>query len=209
MKRFLIADDHSIIRYAIRNILLASYVDVHVEEASNAEEMLHKVLKENWDVVITDISMPGRSGLEVLQEIRQAHPKLPVLVLSMHREELYAVRVMKAGGSGYLKKDTAMNELVKAVDSVLQGKKYITPSIAEHLAHSIENDTEANPHESLSDREFEIMKLLASGISLTDVSAKLSLGITTISTYRSRIMKKLNLKTNADLLHYAIAHKLL
>ncbi|MEP7277356.1 MAG: response regulator transcription factor [Bacteroidota bacterium] len=209
MKRFLIADDHAIIRYALKNILLAAFLNAHVEEVVDAEDLLRKVMTEEWDVVITDISMPGRSGLEILQQIRQTHPKLPVLVLSMHPEELYAVRVMKAGGSGYLRKDTAMQELVNAVNRVLLGKKYITPSIAEHLAHSVENDSANIPHEDLSDREFEIAKLLASGMSLTDISEKLSLSITTISTYRMRIMKKLNLKTNADLTLYAIEYKML
>lgn len=209
MKRFLIADDHAIIRYALKNILLAAFINAYVEEVADAEDLLKKVLEEEWDVVITDISMPGRSGLEVLQQIRQTHSRLPVLVLSMHPEELYAVRVMKAGGSGYLRKDTAMQELVNAVNRVLSGKKYITSTIAEHLAYSVENDSANIPHEDLSDREFEIAKLIASGMSLTEVSEKLSLSITTISTYRSRVMKKLNLKTNADLTLYAIENKII
>jgi len=209
MKRFLIADDHAIIRYAIKCILQEAFLDTQIEEVNDAEDLLQKVLNEHWDVVITDISMPGRSGLEILQQIRRTHPKLPVLVLSIHREEIYAVRVMKAGGSGYIRKDTAMQDLVRAVKDVLQGKKYIPPSIAEQLVYSLENDSATIPHENLSDREFEIMKLLASGVSLTDISNRLSLGITTISTYRARIMVKLHLKTNADLMHYAISHKLL
>jgi two-component system, NarL family, invasion response regulator UvrY len=209
MKRFLIADDHAIIRYALKNILLTAFVNAYIEEVTDAEDLLKKVVEETWDVVITDISMPGRSGLEILQQIKQMYPKLPVLVLSMHPEELYAVRVMKAGGSGYLRKDTAMHELEKAVNSVLLGKKYITPSIAEQLAHSVENDSPDIPHENLSDRELEILMLLASGMSLTEISGKLSLSVTTISTYRTRIMKKLNLRTNADLTHYAIAHKII
>lgn len=209
MKRFIIADDHAIIRYALKNILAKAFLDVYVEEVADAEDLLKKVLTEQWDVVITDISMPGRSGLEVLQQIRQTHPKLPVLVLSMHAEELYAVRVMKAGGSGYLKKDTVMEELVNAVNRVLQGKKYITASIAEQLAYSIGNDSADIPHKDLSDREFEIATLLASGMSLTEISEKLSLSITTISTYRARIMKKLNLRTNAELTLYAIEHKII
>ncbi|MEP6748553.1 MAG: response regulator transcription factor [Bacteroidota bacterium] len=209
MKRFLIADDHAIIRYALKNILLTAFVNAHIEEVTDAEDLLKKVVEERWDVVITDISMPGRSGLEILQQIKQIYPKLPVLVLSMHPEELYAVRVIKAGGSGYLRKDTAMHELEKAVNSVLMGKKYITPSIAEQLAHSVENDLSDIPHENLSDRELEILILLASGMSLTEISEKLSLSVTTISTYRTRITKKLNLKTNADLTQYAIAHKII
>ena len=208
MKRFLIADDLPMIRYAIKNILLGAYMGAHVTEVGDAEELLKKVTEEQWDVVITDISMPGRSGLDIMQQIRQLYPKLPVLVLSIHPESLYAVRVMKAGGSGYLKKDSAMHELVKAVEIVLQGKKYIPPAIAEQLAHSVENDASNIPHENLSDREFEILKLLASGLSLTDIAEKLTLSITTVSTYRTRILKKLNLKSNSDLTQYAFAYNL-
>jgi two-component system invasion response regulator UvrY len=209
MKKFLIADDHAIIRYALKNILVESYPGAVVEEAENAETLLMKVMQEPWDVVITDISMPGKSGLEILQEIRRLYPRMPVLVLSMHPEQLYAVRVMKAGGSGYLRKDMAMQELVTAVERVLSGKKYITESVAEKLAFSVGDDTNANPHEGLSDREFEIAKLLASGMSLTEIADKLSLSITTISTYRSRVMKKMNLSSNAELTQYAISHHLL
>ncbi len=209
MKKFLIADDHAIIRYALKNILVESYPGAVVEEVDNAETLLVKVMQEPWDVVITDISMPGKSGLEILQDIRRLHPRMPVLVLSMHPEQLYAVRVMKAGGSGYLRKDMAMQELVTAVERVLSGKKYITESVAEKLAFSVCDDTNANPHEALSDREFEIAKLLASGMSLTEIADKLSLSITTISTYRSRVMKKMNLSSNAELTQYAISHNLL
>lgn len=209
MERFLIADDHEIFLYALKQILLRSFPDAQIESVQNAEELLKKVMEQEWDVVITDISMPGRSGLEILHQIRQSFPKLPVLVLSMHPEELYAVRVIKAGGSGYLKKDIPPHEFINAINRVLMGKKYITASIAEQLAYSVEHDSKNNPHTNLSNREFEIAKLLASGISLTEISGKLSLGITTVSTYRSRIMKKLNLKTNAELTLYAIEHKIL
>lgn len=209
MKRFLIADDHAIFLYALKQILLKSFPDAYIQEVTDAEDILKKVMAEEWDVVITDISMPGRSGLEILQQIHQTFPKLPVLVMSMHPEELYAIRVIKAGGSGYLKKDTPPSEFINAINKVLSGKKYITSSIAEQLAYSVENDTKHNPYADLSNREFEIAKLLASGMTLTEIAEKLSLGITTVSTYRTRIMKKLQIKTNADLILYAIEHKIL
>ena len=153
--------------------------------------------------------MPGRSGLESLQQIKQFHPKLPVLILSVYPEEQYAIRVLKAGASGYLNKDLAPEELVKAVNCVLVGKKYITPSVAEKLASALDLDSEKALHEFLSDREFEVLKLLAAGKSVSDIAEQLSLSVTTVSTYRARIMTKMNLKTNADLTLYAIEHKLL
>ena len=164
---------------------------------------------ESWDVVISDISMPGRSGLEALQQIRQDHPKLPILILSVHPEDQYAIRVLKAGASGYLTKDSAPEELVKAVNQLLLGKKYITSSIAEKLATTLDQNAEKKPHEYLSDREFEVMKQLAAGKSVSEIAEKLSLSVTTISTYRARIMTKMNLKTNADLTLYSIEQKIL
>ena len=176
---------------------------------TNAEDLLKKVALEEWDVVISDISMPGRSGLEILQQIRLEHPKLPVLMLSVHSEDQYAIRVLKAGASGYLNKESAADELVKAVNHLLLGKKYITPSIGEKMATMLDKDKGKLPHEYLSDREFEVFKLLAAGKSVSEISEKLILSVTTVSTYRARIMTKLNLKTNSDLTLYAIEHKLL
>jgi two-component system invasion response regulator UvrY len=208
MRRFLIADDHTVVRKGLRQILLDAFPSAFVEEVGDAEDLFKKVMTEEWDVVITDISMPGRSGLEVLQQIRQTLPKLPILVLSVYSEDQYAIRVLKAGASGYLTKNLAPEELVKAVNQVLIGKKYITPSIAEKLATTLEHDTEKLPHECLSDREFEVLKLLASGKSVSDIAEKISLSPTTISTYRARIMTKMNLRTNADLTLYAVEYKL-
>jgi DNA-binding NarL/FixJ family response regulator len=209
MLRILIADDHTIVRRGLKQILLEEFVAAVIEEVADAEELLKKVLKEEWDVVISDISMPGRSGLEVLQQIKQYYPKLPVLILSMHPEDQYAVRVLKAGASGYLNKDSAADELVKAIRQLLLGKKYITASIAERLAGLLDQDSEKLPHEILSDREFEVLKLLAAGQPVSEIAEKLALSVTTVSTYRARVLIKMNLKTNADLILYAITNKLL
>jgi len=209
MIRILIADDHIIVRRGLKQILLEEFPFAFIEEVGDAEELIKKVMNEEWSVVISDLSMPGRSGLESLQQIKQYHPKLPVLILSIHPEEHYAIRVLKAGASGYLNKDLAPEELVKAVNCVLAGKRYITSSIAEKLASSLDLNSEKVPHEFLSDREFEVLKLIAAGKSVSDIAEQFSLSVTTVSTYRARIMSKMNLKTNADLTLYAIEHDLL
>ena len=209
MLKILIADDHTVVRKGLKQILLEEFLSAEIDEAGDAEELLGKVMKKEWDIVISDISMPGRSGLEVLQQIKQHYPKLPVLILSIHPEDQYAVRVLKAGASGYLNKDSATDELVKAVRQVLLGKKYITTSIAERLASLLDQDPDKLPHEILSDREFEVLKLLAAGSPVSEIAEKLSLSVTTVSTYRARILTKMSLKSNADLTLYAIKNKLM
>jgi len=209
MLRILIADDHSVVRKGLRQILLEEFLAAHIGEAVDGDDLFAKVLKEVWDIVITDISMPGRSGLEILQQIRQHYPKLPILVLSVHPEDQYAIRVMKSGASGYLNKDSAPEELVKAVHRLLLGKKYITPSVAEKLAETLDHDPDRLPHEFLSDREFEVMLLLAGGAPVSEIAGKLSLSPTTVSTYRATILTKMNVRTNADLTRYAMENKLL
>jgi len=209
MTRILIADDHTIVRKGLKQILNEEFPFALIEEVSDAEELMKRIIKEEWDLVISDLSMPGRSGLESLQQIKQYYPKLPVLILSVYPEEQYALRVLKAGASGYLNKDTAPDELVKAVNRVLSGKKYITATIAEKLASTLDQDSEKATHEFLSDREFEVMKFIAAGKSVSDIAEILSLSVTTVSTYRARIMTKMNMKTNADLTLYAIEKKLL
>ena len=209
MLRILIADDHTVVRRGLRQILLDEFLAAHIVDVADADELFNQVLKNEWDVVITDISMPGRSGLDVLQLIRQHYPKLPVLVLSVHPEDQYAIRAMRAGASGYLNKDSAPEELVKAVHRILLGKKYITPSLAEKLADSLDQDADRLPHETLSDREFEVLKLLAAGVAVGEIADKLSLSPTTVSTYRARIMQKMSARSNADLIRYAMENKLL
>ena len=208
MHRFLIADDHTVVRKGLKQILLEAFPSAIIEEVTDAESLLKKVFAQSWNVVISDISMPGRSGLEVLQQIKQQYPKLPVLILSVYPEEQYALRVLKAGASGYLNKDSAPEQLVAAVNRVMLGKKYITPTIAEKLANSLDHDLNKLSHEYLSDREFEVLKLIAGGQAVSDIASKLSLSVTTISTYRSRIMSKMGLKSNAELIFYAIENKL-
>lgn len=209
MIRILIADDHIVVRKGLRQILTEGFPDALIEDVSNGEELLDKVFKENWSVVISDLSMPGKSGLEIIPQIKQSFPKLPILILSIHSEEQYALRVLRAGASGYLCKDTAPDELINAIQRVLTGKKYITPSVAEKLAETIQQDTEKPAFEYLSDREFDVFKQLAAGKSVSEIADLLSLSVTTVSTYRSRIMAKMMAKTNADLTLYAVEHKLI
>jgi two-component system invasion response regulator UvrY len=209
MLRVLIADDHTVVRRGLKQILLEGFPASEVEEVADAEELIKKIIQSQWDLVISDLSMPGRSGLEALQQIKQLQPKLPVLILSIHPEEQYALRVLKAGAAGYLSKDMAPDELVIAVQRVLMGKKYITNTIAEKLASSLDQDSTKAPHEILSDREFTVLKLLASGRSVSEIAESMFLSVTTVSTYRTRLMNKMNLKNNADLTLYAIENKLL
>ncbi len=204
MIRILIADDHSVVRKGLRQILLEGFPNAHIEEVPDAEEMIKRIMQDEWSVVISDLSMPGRSGLEALQQIKQINAKLPVLILSIHPEDQYALRVLKAGASGYLSKDMAPDELVNAVQRVMLGKKYITASIAEKLASVLDSDNQRAPHENLSDREFSVLKLLAAGKSVSEIADSLYLSVTTVSTYRSRILTKMNLKNNADLSLYSI-----
>jgi DNA-binding NarL/FixJ family response regulator len=209
MLRILIADDHSVVRKGLRQILLEEFPSAEITETADAAALFMKVLREDWDVVITDISMPDKSGLEVLQQIRRDHPRLPVLILSAHSEDQYAIRALKAGASGYLCKDSASEELVIAIRRILMGKKYITASLAEKLAFHLDPEGDRPPHESLSDREFEVMKFLAAGKVVSEIASQLCLSVTTISTYRARILAKMNLKTNYDLTRYAMENKLL
>jgi two-component system invasion response regulator UvrY len=208
-RRFLLADDFSIVRKGLRQILLKGFPSAFIEEVSNAEDLLKKAVQEEWDVVISDISMPGRTGLDVLQQVRLTRPKLPFLMLSAHSEDQYAVRVLRAGASGYLKKESASEELVKAVNQLIRGEKYTTPSIAEKLTATLERDAARMPHEYLSDREFEFFKLLAAGKSVAEIAEDALLSVHAVSTYRTRILLKMNLKNNAGLTLYAIEQKLL
>lgn len=209
MLRILIADDHAIVRRGLRDLLQEEFAQALIAEVADAEDLVLKAINEPWDVIITDLSMPGRSGLDALHQIKAYNAKLPVLVLSVYPEEQYALRVLKAGASGYLNKDMAPEELVKAVNTVLSGKKYITQSVAENLAAALDFNSEKQVHEHLSDREFEVFKMLAAGKSVSEIGDVLHLGVTTISTYRSRILTKLNMKSNAQLTQYALEHKLI
>ncbi len=204
MIRILIADDHAIVRKGLRQIILEEFPSAKVEEANDAENLVNKCLQQEWDVVICDLSMPGRSGLDALRQIKQSAPNIPVLIMSMHPEDQYALRVLKAGASGYLSKESIHDELVRAIQTVMLGKKFITPIVAEKLADAFDADSGRQQHELLSDREFDVFKLLSGGKSVSEIAAQLSLSVTTVSTYRARILEKMNMKSNADLTRYAL-----
>ncbi|HSU28902.1 MAG TPA: response regulator transcription factor [Chitinophagaceae bacterium] len=209
MLRILIADDHPIVRRGLKQLLLQAHPSAIIEEVGEAESLVKKALQADWDVIVCDMNMPGRSGLEALEQIKQSKPALPVLIMSMYPEDQYALRALKSGASGYLRKETVDDELVGAIQTVLQGRKYITPSIAEKLADAYKADDSKLPHEHLSNREFEIFKLIAAGKSITDIGDQLSLSVSTVGTYRSRLMVKLNVQSNAELTRYALENKLI
>jgi two-component system invasion response regulator UvrY len=209
MIRVLIADDHAVVRQGLKQILGGTPEMLVAGEATNGQEVLDKVRAEAWDVVILDISMPDRSGLDILKQLKAERPKLPVLVLSMHSEDQYAVRVLKAGASGYLTKDSAPDELVKAIRKVVSGGRYVSSFLAEKLAFEIGTDSSRLPHETLSDREFQVLRLIAAGKSVTEIAAELYLSVKTVSTYRARLLRKMNLGTNAELMHYAMQNHLI
>jgi len=209
MIRVLIADDHAVVRQGLKQILRDTREMIVAGEAVNGQEVLEKVRAAAWDVVILDISMPGHSGLDILKELKCERPTLPVLVLSMYSEDQFAMRVLKAGASGYLTKDSAPDELVKAIRKVVSGGKYVSPFLAEKLAFEIGMDSSKLPHETLSDREFQVLRMIATGKAVKEIAAELSLSVKTISTYRARLLQKMNLTTNAELIHYAIQNRLI
>ncbi|HET7896726.1 MAG TPA: response regulator transcription factor [Flavisolibacter sp.] len=209
--RFLLIDGHKIIREGLRQILLIYFPAAVCDEGSNAEDVIEKITATDYDVVICDLSMPGRSGLDVLQQVKKMRPDLPVLILSMHPEEHYALRALKAGAWGYINKSDGADVLIPAVQKVLQGRKYISPSIAEQMAENLnERKVEADqPHENLSSREFDVFRLLVEGKSIADISQQLTLSPSTVSTHRARILTKMKVKNNAELIKYAIQHNLI
>lgn len=208
MIKILIADDHAIVRRGLKQILTETSDMIVAGEAHNGQELLEKARSDHWDVVVLDISMPGRGGLDILKQLKSEQPKLPVLMLTIHPEDQYAVRVLRAGASGYLTKESAPDHLVEAIRKVARGGKYISPHLAEKLAFNLESISERPPHEALSDREFQVLRLIASGKTVKDIGEELSLSVKTISTYRTRILEKMKMKNNAELTHYAIQQKL-
>lgn len=208
MKKILIADDHPSMRDGVKQILAKQFSEVEFGEASNAIEIFKKIKEKKWDAIILDMDMPGRNGLEVLKQIKDEGNKTPVLMFSMHPMEQVAVRAIKAGAMGYLSKDAASDELANAINIILTGRKYITPSLAEQLAAYIENPENKPPHELLSDREYQTLLLMAKGKTVTQIADELSLSTPTISTFRARILEKMNMKTSAELVSYAIRNNL-
>jgi DNA-binding NarL/FixJ family response regulator len=209
MMRILIADDHAIVRRGLKEILLDEYPSAQIGEAGDAEELIKKTIQQGWDMVICDLSMPGRSGLDALKQIKQSFPGLPVLIMSMYPEDQYAVRALKAGASGYLNKNSIHGEIIKAIETVRRGKKYLTPSIAEKLVEALHSDSNTAPHLLLSDREFDVFKLLASGKTISEIADQLSLNYNTVSTYRSRLLEKMNMRSNSELTRYALEKSLI
>jgi len=208
MIRILIADDHFIVREGLKQIVSDVPDMMVVDEASDGQEALRKALGGSFDIVILDISMPVKSGLDVLQELKQQKPDANVLILSVHPEEHYAMRVLKAGASGYLTKESAPDELVMAIRRISQGRKYITATLAEKLAGVVERPADVPLHSTLSEREFRVMVMIASGYSIKEISERLFLSIKTVSTYRTRILKKMNFKNNSELIRYSIENGL-
>jgi two-component system, NarL family, invasion response regulator UvrY len=207
--RILIADDHAVVRRGLKEILASEHDMEVVGEAKNGDEALELVRKVDWDVAVLDFSMPGRSGVELIKEIKRRHPSRPVLVLSMLPEEAHAAQVFKAGGSGYINKESAGEELTAAIRKVANGGKYVSANFAEKLATDLAPDTEKPLHEFLSDREYRVMWLLASGKQINQIAAEMFLSPSTISTYRARILKKLKLTDNAALVRYAVKQQLI
>lgn len=207
--QILIADDHAIVRRGLKLLLLEEYPSSEIGEAGDAETLIKEVIRKNWDLIISDISMPGRSGLDSLIQIKQIRPELPVLIMSMHPEEQYALRVFKAGASGYLGKDTIHDDIIKAIQTVMAGKKFINHAVAEKLTKLSDKGKSDQLHEKLSDREFDVFKMLASGKSVSEIAVQFSLSVTTVSTYRSRILEKMNMRSNADLTRYALEKQLI
>jgi two-component system invasion response regulator UvrY len=206
--RILIVDDHAIVREGLKQILSDDENLVVQGEAETAAEAIRLTREKEFDLVLLDISLPDRNGLELLEALKKSHPKLSVLMLSMYRETQYAVRAIKSGASGYLNKQSAPDQLVSAIKQVVTGRKYITPSVAEALALEISVGKDSLPHESLSNREFQTLCLLASGKPVSAIADKLSLSVKTVSMYRTRLLEKMHLKNNAELTHYAIRHGL-
>jgi two-component system, NarL family, invasion response regulator UvrY len=200
----IVCDDHPIVREGLARIIQAESDVASVHEADNAQHLLDLVRDRPWDLVVLDVTLPGRNGLDVLRQLKQERPRLPVLMLSVHAADQYAVRALRAGASGYLTKDLAPNELIKAVRTVTKGHKYLTAEVADRLAHDLERPADRPRHESLSEREFEVFVLLASGRSVKEIAAELCLSDKTISTYRTRILEKLDLRSNAEIVRYAV-----
>ena len=209
MTRILLVDDHPVVRQGIKQVLTGAFEPALVGEAATAEDGLTEIRSTEWDVMVLDLTLPGMNGLDMLKDLRRERPDLPVLVLSMHPSDQFARRAMHAGASGYLTKDSAPTELVHAVSEVMAGRRYVAPTAKEDLAQYHVTRTAQKAHEALSDREYQVMRLIASGLTVTQIAARLSLSVKTISTYRARVLDKMQIKTTAELMRYAIENNLI
>lgn len=208
LTRILIADDHAVTRCGLKEILAEEFPHAEFAEAEDGPHTLRLISKQKWDILVLDITMPGMSGLEVLKNIKNLRPNLPVLVLSMHPEDQYGIRTLKAGASGYLNKEADPDELVAAVRRVLAGQKYVSPALADGMASRLADGYEGLPHEKLSDREYQVMVMLASGKTVSGIAKDLSRSVKTITTHRAHILEKMKMKANADLTRYGMVNKL-
>ena len=208
MIRILIADDHAILRRGLKEILVRELPGVVCGEAEDAQRVVAQVQSQDWDLMMLDITMPGRSGLDVLKDIKALRPKLPVLVLSMHPEDQYGKRVLKAGAAGYMNKRSAPEELINAIRKLLAGGQYVSPALAERLALDLRHDAAKSAHETLSDREFGVLRMIASGKTVTQIAEDLHLSVNTVSTHRARILEKMHMTTTAELMRYALSNHL-
>jgi DNA-binding NarL/FixJ family response regulator len=204
MLKVLVADDFPLFRRGVRDLVIEGFPGAKIGEAGNFHEMLELLRRKPWDVAVMDISMPGMNGLDALKQVKQEFPDLPVLILSMHPEEQYAIRMFKAGADGYLTKSSAPEELVKAIKRVHGGGKYVSPSLGEALVFTVKPGAEKDLHELLSDREYQVLCLIGSGKTVGDIAGMMNLSVTTISTYRARLLEKMRMQTNAELTRYAI-----
>ena len=204
--RILLVDDHPVVRQGIKQVLSGAFNPALVGEAASAEEGICEVRDSEWDVMVLDISLPGMNGLDLLRDLRRRCPELPVLVLSMHPPDQFARRAINAGASGYLTKDSAPSELVKAVEEVMAGRRYLSSAVIDELVTSQQPERTHPPHELLSDREYQVLRMIASGRTITQIATQLSLSTKTVSTYRRRLMSKMQMKTTAELMHYGIQH---
>lgn len=208
MLKILVVDDHAMIRVGLSQVLLKEFPNANIGEAESAEAALEQIRRKSWDFVVMDITMPGRSGLDVLKDIQLARPKLPVLIMSMHGEEQFAVRVLKAGAAGFISKHSAPGEMVQAVRKILAGGRYVSSRVADRLILDLGKQSEKLPHEKLSDRELQVLCMFANGKINKEVAAELSLSVKTVSTYRARILEKMQMSSNAELTRYAIKNGL-
>jgi two-component system invasion response regulator UvrY len=204
MTRILLVDDHPVVRHGIKHVLTDAFHPALVGEAANAEDGLTEARTADWDVMVLDITLPGMSGLDMLKDLSRERPELPVLVLSMHPADQFARRAVQAGASGYLTKDSAPTELVKAISELMAGRRYLNPTVIDELIMYHQPERAERPHEALSDREYQLLRMLASGLTVSQVAARLSLSVKTISTYRARVLSKMGMKTTAELMHYGI-----
>jgi DNA-binding NarL/FixJ family response regulator len=205
----LLADDHAVVRRGLKDILADALPGARFSEAGSGDEVLSRVAGSQIALVVLDINMPGRSGLDVLRDVKRAYPRLPVIIMSVQPEDQYAIRCLRAGAAAYINKDSAPEELAEATRKILGGGRYISPRMAERLVDQLDEPTDKPPHDSLSDREHEVMRMIASGVPLTEIAERLHVSVKTVSSYRSRIMEKMQMKSNAEVTRYAMTHQLI